>query len=188
MTAQAGSTRIETTRFGQLEIAEDAIIRFPRPLYGLEEARAYCLLAHDERGCFQWLQAADAPSIAMLVTDPFLFFSDYEIEIPDSAAGFLQAEAVSDVSIYTPITVSADRGEIYANLLGPVVINRRRGIGMQIIQDAARYSTRHRVAAGCGSRDKGAAAPETSATESQLAPGDPETERRPYRATAGSSA
>jgi flagellar assembly factor FliW len=145
MTAHAQLTRLETTRFGAIEVPEDAIIRFPRGLYGLEEARAYCLLSHDERGCFQWLQAADAPALAMLVTDPFLFFSNYEIEIPDPAADLLKAASVAQVTIYTPITISADRREIYANLLGPVVINRTAGLGLQVIQDARRYRTRHLI-------------------------------------------
>jgi flagellar assembly factor FliW len=176
-TAHPGVTRIETTRFGLVEVSEEAIIRFPRGLYGLEEARAYCLLSHDERGLFQWLQAADAPAIAMLVTDPFLFFPAYEIEIPDPAAEFLQAGAPSDVTIYTPITVSTDRQEFYANLLGPLVIHRRAGLGLQLIQDATRYSTRHRI----GSREPSAI------TDARAVPADSETQGLLARAAVGTS-
>jgi len=135
--------KIETTRFGLIELSDEAVIHFPRGLYGLEEARSYCLLKHDERGRFQWLQATDAPAIAMVVTDPFLFFPSYQVEIPDSDAELLQAHASSDVTIYTSITVSPERQQIYANLLGPLVINHRAAVGMQLIQDAARYGTRH---------------------------------------------
>jgi len=93
--------KIDTTRFGLIELPDEAVIHFPRGLYGLEKARSYCMLKHDEPGRFQWLQATDAPAIAMVVTDPFLFFPSYEVEIPDSDAELLQASASSDVTIYT---------------------------------------------------------------------------------------
>jgi len=140
--------QIDTTRFGTIELPEEAIIRFPSGLYGLEGPRAYCLLNHDERGRFQWLQAADAPAIAMVVTDPFHFFPAYEVEISDPAAMLLEAETAAAVSIYTPITISADRQEVYANLLGPVAINHAARLGMQLIQDAGRYTTRHLIGSG----------------------------------------
>jgi flagellar assembly factor FliW len=135
--------QIETTRFGRIEIADDAIITFPRGLYGLDQAHAYCLLEQGVRGGFQWLQATDAPAIAMVVADPFQFFPDYQVEIPDSAAELLRAVAASDVAIYTPLTIAAAENRVYTNLLGPLVINHHAGVGLQIIQDAARYSTRH---------------------------------------------
>jgi flagellar assembly factor FliW len=140
--------QIDSTRFGRIEIPDEAVIRFPRGLYGLDGARSYCLLKHDEPGRFQWLQAADAPAIAMVVTDPFLFFASYEVEIPDPAAELLRATAAADITLYTSITVSLDRQQIYTNLLGPLVINHRARLGMQVIQDTARYSTRHLIGSG----------------------------------------
>ena len=147
--------KIDTTRFGLIELPDEAVIHFPRGLYGLEKARSYCMLKHDEPGRFQWLQATDAPAIAMVVTDPFLFFPSYEVEIPDSDAELLQASAPSDVTIYTSITVSPERQQIYANLLGPLVINHRAAVGMQLIQDAARYGTRHLFGEGGGGQGSG---------------------------------
>jgi flagellar assembly factor FliW len=135
--------QIETTRFGRIEVADDAVIAFPRGLYGLDSARAYCLLARGDQGCFQWLQATDAPPIAMVVTDPFSFFPDYQVEIPDAAAELLQATVASDVSIYTTLTIAAGQDGVYTNLLGPLVVNHHAGLGMQVIQDASRYKTRH---------------------------------------------
>jgi flagellar assembly factor FliW len=135
--------QIDTTRFGRIDVPEEAVIHFPRGLYGLESTRDYCLLKHDDRGCFHWLQAVDAPGIALVVADPFMFFPSYEVEIPDAAADLLQAAAASEVTIYTSITVAArDRG-ITANLLGPLIINPLSQRGLQLILDGARYSTQH---------------------------------------------
>src|SRR5262245_44918991 len=126
---------IETTRFGQLELSDESRIHFPRGLYGLQSTRDYCLLKHGDGGIFQWLQSTDAPAIAMVVTDPFRFFPSYEVEIPTQAADLLQAHSIADVAIYTTVTVAADGQSIYANLLGPLVINPNARVGMQLIQD-----------------------------------------------------
>lgn len=134
--------QIDTTRFGRIEIAETAVIDFPRPLYGLDGARRYCLLSYDEAGCFHWLQATDTPTIAMVVTDPFQFFPDYQLEIPDAAADLLKATAASDVAVYTLLTIAEDR-RVTTNLLGPIAINHQAQVGMQLIQNESRYTTRH---------------------------------------------
>jgi flagellar assembly factor FliW len=136
---------INTTRFGQLEVAEEACIHFPRGLYGLAATRDYCLLKHDDGGLFHWLQSTDEPAIAMVVTDPFRFFPSYEVEIPNQAADLLQARSITDVAIYTTVTVAEDGQSIHANLLGPLVINRTARLGMQLVQDGSRYTARHPI-------------------------------------------
>jgi len=137
--------QIDTTRFGRIEITEDDVIHFPRGLYGLEGTRHYCLLKHDEGGWFYWLQAVDAPSVAMVVTDPCLFFPEYEVPIPDPVAEMLQVRAAGDVAVYTSITVAGGERSISANLLGPIVINASACLGLQLILDGARYTTQHRI-------------------------------------------
>jgi flagellar assembly factor FliW len=137
--------QIETTRFGRIDVPDEAVIHFPRGLYGLDGTRHYCLLRHDERGYFHWLQAADAPAVAMVVTDPFLHFPTYQVDISDQANDLLQARAATDVTIYTSISVAADGQAVFANLLGPLVINPATRLGLQLIQDSSRYTTRHRL-------------------------------------------
>ena len=137
--------QIDTTRFGPIEIDERALIRFPRGLYGLEDTHTYCLLKHGSLGCFQWLQAAGAPAIALVVTNPFQFFPNYQVEIPDPAAELLQATKGTDIAIYTTLTIVSAERRVYTNLLGPIAINHDAGLGLQIIQDATLYQTRHEL-------------------------------------------
>ena len=140
--------QIDNTRFGRIEVADRDVIRFPQGLYGLEQAHSYCLVPHDERGRFLWLQSVDVPAIAMVVTDPFLFFRSYEVEIPDSAVELLQAASDSELTLYTSITISPDHQHVYTNLLGPIVIHHGASLGMQVVQDASRYCTRHLIGSG----------------------------------------
>jgi flagellar assembly factor FliW len=137
--------RIDSTRWGPIEVPDDAVIHFPRGLYGLEHAHHFCLLQHNDGECFQWLQAADSPAIAMIVTNPLLHFPDYEVEIPDQAADLLQARSPEDVAVYSSVTVGPDRDRVYTNLLGPLVINHAARRGMQLILDGSCYKTQHLI-------------------------------------------
>jgi flagellar assembly factor FliW len=138
--------QIETTRFGRIEIAEESLLHFPRGLYGLENTCSFCLLQHGESRDFLWLQSAEEPALAMVVTEPFRLFSNYEIEIPNPTAELLQVTSTADVSVYVSITLVGNGRQLYANLLGPLVINHRTGLGAQEIQDSSRYTTRHLIA------------------------------------------
>jgi flagellar assembly factor FliW len=132
---------IETTRFGEIEVSDGDIIHFPRGLYGLNGTRDYCLVPHGD-GSIHWLQAADKPALAMPLLDPFLAFSCYEVEIPDPVAAALEIEDSTDVTVLTSVAVDPDKKTVYTNLLGPLVINRRKGLGVQLVIDGNRYSAR----------------------------------------------
>src|SRR5947207_15874861 len=71
---------IDTTRFGPLEIAGEAVIEFPTGLIGLGGSR-YALLANDETSAIVWLQSLDDPSLALPVTNPGRFFNDYYADL-----------------------------------------------------------------------------------------------------------
>ena len=77
----------ESSRFGTLEIESEAVIEFPSGLIGLGGAR-YALLSTNDDSPFAWLQSVDDPQLALPVTNPWLFFGDYEVELeePDAAA------------------------------------------------------------------------------------------------------
>jgi flagellar assembly factor FliW len=135
--------QIQSSRFGSIEAPDEAVIHFPRGLFGLENVRHYCLLQHDDQERFHWLHAVDDPGIAMLVVNPLVHFPTYEFEIPDPAAELLRAATAADVAVYASITVAPDRQTISANLLGPLVINHEARIGLQLVLDGNRYSTRH---------------------------------------------
>ncbi len=137
--------QIETTRFGTLEVPDEEILEFPQGLYGFEALRRWCLLPYDESGRLFWLQAVDSSPAALVLTVPFFFVPDYEVEIPDPAAALLEATAPTDVEIFTTVTVAPEQEGLSLNLLGPVVVNLRSRRGLQVIQDPQRHRIRHLV-------------------------------------------
>lgn len=137
---------IDTPRFGHLSVADEEVIRFPQALYGLEACHEFCLIAHDADSGFHWLQSLEQPAVALIVTDPFRYFPDYQAEIPDAVSEALETTDPADITLFTTVSVARDRSEVSTNLLGPLAINREKGVGFQIVQHGSAYTCRHTLA------------------------------------------
>jgi flagellar assembly factor FliW len=117
---------IEGTRFGTLELADDAAIEFPAGLVGLPGSR-YALLAREEANAFYWLQSIDDPELALPITRPGLFFEDYEVEISDAEAERLGIDDATHADVYVTVRAAERPEDFRANLLAPILIANGRG-------------------------------------------------------------
>ena len=115
--------QIESTRFGRVEIADDAVIKFPDGLIGLPGTR-YALIAQTESSVFLWLHSVDDPAVALPVTNPWLFFGNYEVEVSDEDAEKLRLEGPANADILCVVRASDRLEEFTVNLRGPLVVQR----------------------------------------------------------------
>ncbi|NJD01019.1 MAG: flagellar assembly protein FliW [Ruminiclostridium sp.] len=137
---------LETKHFGDIEFAEDSIIRFESGLPGFENSREFILIdSPDENSIFKWLQCADEPQLAFAVVNPFLIKSDYDFELSDDDADTLGIEDVDDVAVYSILVVPEDLSRISMNLKAPVIVNARNRRGVQIVLDTDKYTVRHYI-------------------------------------------
>ena len=123
---------IDSSRFGALEIAADDIIEFPAGLIGLG-GRRYAIVATDD-SAFSWLHSIDDPTLALPVTNPWHFFSDYLVDLSDEAAKPITADA-ADVAVFVTVRAGAELSDFYANLRAPILI--ADGQGHQVINESA---------------------------------------------------
>ncbi|GBF32284.1 flagellar assembly factor FliW [Desulfocucumis palustris] len=138
--------KIETTRFGNLEIKEEKIITFPRGIPGFENVRRFFLLPVEGLEDIHWLQAVENPGVALLVIDPFKYFIDYSFEIPGPDLEELEITEQAQVLVIAVVTIPGDDPALTtANLLAPVIINTRTSRARQIILNGLPYTTRHRL-------------------------------------------
>jgi len=126
--------QIESTRFGAIEIRDDAIITFPDGLIGLPGTR-WALLAQSESAAFYWLHSVDDPGIALPVTNPWLFFSDYEVSVPDEDAGLLNLASADQADIFCVVRASDRIEDFTINLRGPLVVHATERRGRQVINE-----------------------------------------------------
>jgi len=102
--------RVDTTRFGELDIPEEAILTFPEGILGFPELHQCCLLPYRRGSALRWLQSLTDPGLAFLVTEPHLFFPEYEVELPEKDAAGLALHRADEAVVLTLITISHERG------------------------------------------------------------------------------
>ncbi len=125
-----------------VEELEASAIQFRDGIPGFPEATRFTLISEVEDAAFQLLQCIDHPDVALIVTVPWLFFSDYEPEISQMEVDLLEIERPEDAVVFCPVTLAADEDLIYLNLLGPFVVNAERRIGRQLVLVDSDYPTR----------------------------------------------
>ncbi len=139
--------KVETTRFGVVEIDEANLVILPDGLLGFEEYRQYCLIQHRPSSGFRWLQSIDDPSLAFVVVDPSEHFNDYEIEIGDSDIQKIQLLNAEDATVLVIVSIRDGGKSISANLAAPIVVNSKNLTAAQIVLQDERYETRHAMIA-----------------------------------------
>jgi flagellar assembly factor FliW len=138
--------KIETARFGEVEVADDRLIDFVEPVLGFEESRQYVLLDHAENSPFNWLQSVNDPDLAFVVTHPKLFGIEYEVVLSDAVMDQLSITSGEDVLVLTIVNIPADNpARMTANLMGPIVINQVLRKAMQVVLGDSDYSTKTRL-------------------------------------------
>ncbi len=138
---------IEGTRFGTLELADEATIEFPTGLIGLPGSR-YALVARDADSAFFWLQSLDQPETAIPVTNPGLFFSDYEVEISDADAARTGLDDSTAADVYVTVSAAERPEDFRANLLAPILVSDGRG--WQVVNELPDLPVRAPLFAGVG--------------------------------------
>ena len=152
---------IKTKFFGEIDIDEEQIIFFPFGLFGFEEYNRFILLhdKDDEESIFRWLQCLDDETLCFTVMEPDFICEDYSPKLPENILVKIGVNNINGANssnnsedliyliiavIYEEITKST------ANLLGPVVINSKNRMAMQVILESGEaqnssYKTKHRL-------------------------------------------
>lgn len=127
--------KVIRTRLGEREISLDSVICFPKGLIGVEERREFVLLPLGEETPFMLLQSTNDPNFGLLVTDPYTFMDAFEVRLDMAVKKTLRLENIKQAALLVTVTIpSSDPENLTLNLSGPIVINTKARIGMQIPQ------------------------------------------------------
>jgi flagellar assembly factor FliW len=125
---------VNSSRFGELEVPDEALIDFPEGMIGVG-GRRFALLTREESGAFRWLQDTAQEDLALPVTDPFPFFPDYEVVLSDEEAERIGITDASAAEVLVVVRADEDPGQVSANLLAPILI--AAGVGHQVMNEAS---------------------------------------------------
>lgn len=134
--------KIQTTRFGELIVPEESIVRFQAGLPGFPRYKRYALFPYEDNSPFFILQSVTNPDLTFLTADPYRFFDGYIFEVDDVLASGLGFSADNRPSIYCVVTLRDVIENATINLLGPLLVNWRNRIGAQITLQDTNYSAR----------------------------------------------
>ncbi len=123
--------RIETQRFGTLQVDERELFLFPQGLIGLETLRQWALVPDPENPAVAWLQSASRGDRALAMISPRVFVANYRVHIPSRALEVLQLR--QDHRTYVLTTLSGKPGAVTTNLCAPVIVNLDRRLGCQVV-------------------------------------------------------
>lgn len=138
--------KIDTLRFGELEVEEQDVVRFDEGIPAFEEEHEFVMLPYEEGTPYMFLQSLATPELAFLTTDPFVFFPEYTFELDDENMERLAIKTMDDVLVCTMISLpKSGIADMTTNLLAPVVINRHTMQARQVVLEKTQYTTKHRL-------------------------------------------
>jgi flagellar assembly factor FliW len=132
--------KIETSRFGEIEVDAQSIVNMPQGMLGFSEFTRFVMIQHNQGSPFLWYQAVDEPNLAFVIVDPFTFFPDYEVLLTREDVDVLEAEDFGNLAVFSVVVIPENPEEMTANLRGPVVINVEKKIARQVVLNDERYS------------------------------------------------
>ena len=131
---------ITSSRFGRLSVDDDRVIQFPGGLLGFPEHRQFALIQTSQENYFFWLQSVEDENLAFVVTDPSIFFKEYEVPLREETR---QELVVVDPASVQCFVICNKVGEwLTGNLLGPIVVNAENRLATQVVLTEKKWTTR----------------------------------------------
>lgn len=137
--------KVNTRVFGEVDIEESKIIRFPGGIIGFPDLTEFALIHDSEKSgvcAVRWLQSLQEPTFAMPVVDPLAIKPDYNPEVEDELLKPIGELNPDSVLVLVTMTVPKDITKMTVNLQAPIVVNADEKKACQIIVDTDKYPVR----------------------------------------------
>lgn len=118
------------------------VIELVHPMPGFPDRLQFALVALDEDGVLCALRSLEDPDLRFLVVPPGPFFPDYAPDVDDSVVSDLGIGSAEDALVLLVLKAGDSLADTTANLLAPVVVNRRTRRAAQVILDDPTLSVR----------------------------------------------
>ncbi len=139
--------KIRTRKFGEIDVADEKMIRMPYGMPGLPGRNRFVLLERKETRPFCWYQCVDDPDLVLVVMNPLLFKPDYKVNLQSSLNEMAwRGDSKENIAVYVVVTINeGGLHRITANLIGPIIINTIKCEAVQLIIHDSPYSHQHPI-------------------------------------------
>ena len=142
--------KINTRKFGEIEIDEKKILTMPEGLPGFQGFERFVLIEDPKAAPFCWFQSVEESNLALIIMNPFLFKPDYKIDLEEFILirGWQKQDvSVEDLLVYVVVNINQGSSEkkITANLIGPIIINSKNNEAIQVAVSNFSYSHQYNI-------------------------------------------
>lgn len=110
-----------------------------QPMIGFERSHRYVIRPlGSDYGAYALMTSLEEPALSFVVVPPGALFNDYRFEIPEGEVELLGLVDATDVETWVLVTRKGIPVPT-ANLLGPLVVNRRTRAAAQIVLQDSDY-------------------------------------------------
>ncbi len=132
--------KINTVRFGEVEIADERIFEFVLPIIGFNDLKKFVILDINQESFFKWLQSVEDPEIAFPIVSVFSMNVNYTLDIPDNVVDTLKINNVESILVMNIASIPQDNPQgTTLNLLAPLVFNVDTQLAGQVILSGSGY-------------------------------------------------
>ncbi|MEN2768736.1 flagellar assembly protein FliW [Ornithinibacillus xuwenensis] len=134
--------KIQTKYLGEVDIEDSTIVNFPSGIPGFVEETEFVLLDIPGNPVFQFMQSVHTSQLAFVITNPYHFYKDYQIELDDVTLELLDIKQENEVLVLTIVTLKDPFLTSTINLKAPIIINQKKMIGKQYILNSDEYPSK----------------------------------------------
>lgn len=132
--------KINTVRFGEIDIDESRIFNFSLPIIGFKELTKFVILDFNKDNFFKWLQSVEDPALAFPIVSVFSMNLDYSIDLPDNVVETLKIKSVESILVMNIASIPQDNPQgTTINLLAPIIFNLDESLAGQVILSGSGY-------------------------------------------------
>jgi len=145
-----------TTRFGEVEIAEEHIYTLTAPVPGFPATKSFFFIQKEKIAPFQWMQSVDEGELTFVVVEPRQFFHDYAPSVGMTDLRELGLERVDESLLMVIVVLPEDMTKMTANLRGPLLINSGSRKMKQVFIESERWTVRESIIEGIRRKEQAA--------------------------------
>ena len=132
--------KIETVRFGEVEVDDNLIFDFVMPVIGFDSLSKFVIIDSNKEAIFKWLQSVEDPALAFPIISVAGLDYDYSVELSDNVVETLEIESAEDILIMNITSIPQENPHgTTINLLAPLVFNLKNQKAAQIVLSGSGY-------------------------------------------------
>ena len=132
--------KINTVRFGEIEVVDERIFEFVLPIIGFNDLKKFVIVDINNESFFKWLQSVEDPELAFPIVSVFSMNVDYTLDIPDNVVETLEIKNVENVLVMNIASIPQNNPQgTTLNLLAPLIFNLDTQKAGQVILSGSGY-------------------------------------------------